>query len=69
MSERSIQDRLREEYFDLLPEISLVANELEAKVRFHTLGISRVLERHEHLAFEDEFERQIQVSDSGNTPM
>jgi hypothetical protein len=49
MSERTIQDRLREEYFDLLPEISLVAEELKARIQFHTLEIMQDLDKHEHL--------------------
>jgi len=48
MSERTIQDRLREEYFDLLPEISLVADELEARIQFYTLDIAQNLAGHEH---------------------
>jgi len=49
MAERTIEDRLREEYFDLLPSIRKVAEQLEAEVKFHTLPISRALNRHERL--------------------
>ena len=33
MAERSIQDRLREEYFDLLADVRRVAELLETEVR------------------------------------
>ena len=33
MSGRTIEDRLREQYFALLPEITRVAEELEARMR------------------------------------
>ena len=39
MPERTIEDRLREEYFDLLPEIRRVLWQLEAEIRFRTLPI------------------------------
>ncbi len=47
--ERTIEDRLREEYFVLLPEIRRVAEQLEAEARYHLLPISRELEKHEQL--------------------
>jgi len=40
---------LREEYFDLLPEISLVAEELKARIQFYTLEIAQNLDKHEYL--------------------
>jgi len=49
MAERTIEDRLREEYFDLLPIIRKVAEQLEAEVKYHTLPISRKLSKHERL--------------------
>jgi ppGpp synthetase/RelA/SpoT-type nucleotidyltranferase len=49
MPERTIQDRLRQEYFELLPEITLVAEELRARIQFYTLDIAQDLELHEHL--------------------
>jgi len=49
MADRSIEDRLREEYFDLVPDIRRVAQQLEAETKYHTLPISRTLERHEQL--------------------
>jgi hypothetical protein len=49
MPERTIPDRLREEYFDLLPEISLVAEELKARIQFYTLEIAQDLDKHEDL--------------------
>jgi ppGpp synthetase/RelA/SpoT-type nucleotidyltranferase len=48
-SERTIEDRLREEYFDLLPEIRRVAEQLDAEIRCHLLPISKGLHRHERL--------------------
>ncbi len=47
---RTIEDRLREEYFTLLPEIRRVANRLEAEIRYHVLPISGGLNRYERLA-------------------
>ena len=46
---RTVEDRLREEYFELLPEIRRVANELEAEVKHCLLPISRKLEPHERV--------------------
>lgn len=50
MPDRTIEDRLREEYFDLLPDIRRVAEHLEAKVRYHVLAISRSLDKFERIA-------------------
>jgi hypothetical protein len=49
MPERTPEDRLREEYFDLLPEIRRVAENLEAQVRYHILPIKRDLHRFEQI--------------------
>ena len=49
MVDRTIEDRLREEYFDLLPDIRRVTDELEAEIKYHTLSISRTLDRHKRL--------------------
>lgn len=49
MAERTVEDRLREQYFDLLPDIRRVAEELEAEVRFCLLPISLKLDRYERL--------------------
>lgn len=49
MAERTVEDRLREEYFELLPEIRRVTDELEAEIRYQLLLISRGLDRHEQL--------------------
>jgi hypothetical protein len=49
-AERTVEDRLREEYFNLLPEIHRVADRLEAEIRYLMLPISGRLERHERLA-------------------
>ena len=50
MVERSVEDRLREEYFALLPEIQRVADRLEAEIKYHLLSVSGKLHRHERLA-------------------
>lgn len=49
MPERTIEDRLREEYFDLLPEIQRVLWQLEAEIRFYTLPILHSLKKPEQL--------------------
>jgi ppGpp synthetase/RelA/SpoT-type nucleotidyltranferase len=49
MVERSVEDRLREEYFELLPNIRRVAEHLEAKVKYCLLPISRKLDMYERL--------------------
>jgi ppGpp synthetase/RelA/SpoT-type nucleotidyltranferase len=49
MTTRSVEDRLREEYFTLLPEIRSVMEEVEAEVRHCLLPVSRRLQRHERL--------------------
>jgi hypothetical protein len=49
MPERTIEDRLREEYFDLLPEIRRVLWQLETEIRFHTLDILHSLSPYEQL--------------------
>jgi ppGpp synthetase/RelA/SpoT-type nucleotidyltranferase len=49
MPERTPEDRLREEYFDLLPEIRSVTENLEAEVRYHVLPVLRELDRFEQI--------------------
>jgi ppGpp synthetase/RelA/SpoT-type nucleotidyltranferase len=49
MEERSVKDRLRAEYFELLPDIRRVAEELEAEVRHCLLPLSRRLKKYERL--------------------
>lgn len=49
MAERTVEDRLREEYFDLLPDIRRVAQQLEAEIKYHALPISRKLNKYERL--------------------
>lgn len=49
MPERTIEDRLREEYFDLLPDMRRVAWQLEAEIRYHTLPILQKLTHYEQL--------------------
>jgi hypothetical protein len=51
-TERTTEDRLREEYFHLLPEIRRVAEELEAEIRYCVLPISRRLKQYEQLVVE-----------------
>ena len=49
MIERSVEDRLREEYFELLPDIRRVAEHLEASIRHGILAVSGKLAKHERL--------------------
>ena len=49
MAERSIEDRLREEYFDLLPDIRRVAEFLETEIRHRVLPISLKLHQYEQV--------------------
>jgi hypothetical protein len=49
MPSRTIEDRLREEYFDLLPDMRRVAWQLEAEIRYHTLSILQGLTHYEQL--------------------
>ena len=46
---RTVEDRLREEYFDLLPDIRRSVAELEAEVRYCLMPVSLALARHERL--------------------
>ena len=50
MSDRTVEDRLREEYFILLPDARRVLEELEAEVRHCLLPLSSRLDRYERLA-------------------
>jgi len=43
MEARTPEDHLREQYFDLLPEMQRVVLQLEAEVRYHTLPILHTL--------------------------
>ena len=49
MAERTPEDRLREEYFALLPDMRRVLEELEAKVRHCLLPLSSKLDKYERL--------------------
>ncbi len=49
MSERTPEDLLREEYFDILPDVRRVLDELEAKVRYCLLPVSNKLKKYERL--------------------
>lgn len=47
--ERTVEDRLREEYFDLLPDIRRVVSELEAEIKHCLVPISLRLDEYERL--------------------
>jgi ppGpp synthetase/RelA/SpoT-type nucleotidyltranferase len=47
--QRTVEDRLREEYFLLLPEIRRVAARLEAEIKYSLLSLSLSLASHERL--------------------
>jgi hypothetical protein len=49
LEERPIVNQLREEYFDLLPEIRRAAFQLEAEIRYHTLSTLHRLKDYEQL--------------------
>ncbi len=49
MTDRTFEDRLREGYFDLLPEIRRVLEHMEAEIRYRLLTISRKLQKFERL--------------------
>lgn len=49
MSERTAEDRLREEYFTLLPTIRKIREELEAEVRHRILPLSSNLNKYEKI--------------------
>jgi len=50
--ERALKDRLREEYFDLLPDIRRVARHLETEIRHRLLPISGRLDKYEQITVE-----------------
>jgi len=47
MIERSIDDRLREEYFKILPNVKRVASQLEAEIKFKLINLSKRLKSYE----------------------
>ena len=49
MADRTVEDRLREEYFDRLPEIRQVAWQVETEIRYLTLPILHNLRHSEQL--------------------
>jgi ppGpp synthetase/RelA/SpoT-type nucleotidyltranferase len=49
MPERTVEDRLRKEYFDLLPDIRRVTEHLEAETKHRLLSISRKLDKYEQV--------------------
>jgi ppGpp synthetase/RelA/SpoT-type nucleotidyltranferase len=46
---RTIEDKLREEYFELLPEMTRVADLLKTQIQYSILPITRELKNHETL--------------------
>jgi ppGpp synthetase/RelA/SpoT-type nucleotidyltranferase len=46
---RTVEDRLREEYFQLLPEVRRVTGQIESQINYHLLPIANALEPHEQL--------------------
>jgi ppGpp synthetase/RelA/SpoT-type nucleotidyltranferase len=44
---RTVEDQLREQYFQLLPEIRRVAGQLQAQINYHLLPITNALQAHE----------------------
>jgi hypothetical protein len=48
-ADHTIEDRLREEYFQLLPEIRRVTGQLESEINYHLLPIANALESYEQL--------------------
>ena len=49
MSDRTIEDLLRAEYFSLLPEIRKVAWQLETEIRYHARATLRTLNHYEQV--------------------
>jgi hypothetical protein len=49
VAERTVEDRLREQYFDLLPDIRFVAEHLETKIRHCVLPASARLDNYEQV--------------------
>jgi hypothetical protein len=49
MDNRTVEDRLREEYFKLLPGIRRVVEYLEVKIRHRLLSIAGALEQFERI--------------------
>lgn len=49
MTERRVEDWLRQEYFDLLPQLRRITDELETEVKYHLLPISREIDKYERL--------------------
>jgi ppGpp synthetase/RelA/SpoT-type nucleotidyltranferase len=47
MNDRTVEDRLREEYFSLLPDMRRILEELESEVRHCLLPLLNTLDRHE----------------------
>jgi hypothetical protein len=49
MEGRTVEDKLREEYFEILPEIRAVCEHLETEIKYRVLPISRSLDRFERI--------------------
>lgn len=50
MSTRKIEDKLREEYFKLLPDICKVKEQLEAEIKYNLIPIANNLKSHQRLS-------------------
>ena len=46
---RTVEDQLREEYFQLLPEIRRVAGQLQSQISYHLLPVANTLDAFEQL--------------------
>lgn len=64
IDKRSIEDRLREEYFQLLPDIRRVAEQVETEVRYCLLPIARSLRRYERLVVTSRIKECVSALDS-----
>jgi hypothetical protein len=49
VTERTIDDQLREEYFGLLPEMVRTAEQLKTQIQYSLLPITRELKSHESI--------------------
>jgi ppGpp synthetase/RelA/SpoT-type nucleotidyltranferase len=49
MDPRTVEDRLREEYFGLMPDVRLAVDELEAEVRYLLIPVFESMESYERL--------------------
>jgi hypothetical protein len=47
---RTVEDHLREEYFDLLPDVLRVTAHVEAEIKYRLLPVLRTLKRFEQVS-------------------